>query len=268
MITVVTAFFDIGRGNWVGVANGHEMPAFLQRTTDTYFERFTRLAKLQNPLVVHTTGDYRDRVLAIREECAPGVATTVVVHDDFFTSEVNASLLAGIESAMAPTSSFALNPAMPEYWNARYVLLNIHKAWFVTQSLMKGRVDSQASVAWIDFGYCRDDHRFPPGFSWKHDFGDKINLFNIRSLDDRPLVDLIRTGDVYIQGCHIVAPGHRWDMLWELVQTVTHDMLGDRLIDDDQTILLGAYRAKPSEFHVNFVDDRKDGWFVVFKEWP
>ena len=42
-ISIVTAFFDIGRGNWTPEKG---LPDYLYRTTDTYFERFGYLAQL------------------------------------------------------------------------------------------------------------------------------------------------------------------------------------------------------------------------------
>ena len=41
-ITIVTSFFDIGRGNWT-LDRG--LPHYLQRTNETYLERFAHLAK-------------------------------------------------------------------------------------------------------------------------------------------------------------------------------------------------------------------------------
>ena len=41
-ISIVTAFFDIGRGEI-----GEEYPDYLRRTNDTYFEHFSRLAVLE-----------------------------------------------------------------------------------------------------------------------------------------------------------------------------------------------------------------------------
>ena len=48
-ISIVTAFFDIGRGE---IGEGY--PDYLRRTNDTYFEHFSRLAVLENEMVVFT----------------------------------------------------------------------------------------------------------------------------------------------------------------------------------------------------------------------
>ena len=64
-ITIVTAFFDIGRGQWNSRQGGNQ--PFLKRTTDTYFRRFAHLASLDNEMVVFTSPDLVDRVRRLRK---------------------------------------------------------------------------------------------------------------------------------------------------------------------------------------------------------
>ena len=49
-ISIVTAFFDIGRGDWTPDKG---LPHYLHRTTDTYIERFGHLATLENEITVN-----------------------------------------------------------------------------------------------------------------------------------------------------------------------------------------------------------------------
>ena len=53
-ISIVTAFFDIGRGNWTPDKG---LPHYLQRSNDTYLERFSHLSKLENEIVIFTTNE-------------------------------------------------------------------------------------------------------------------------------------------------------------------------------------------------------------------
>lgn len=50
-ITLVTAFFPIGRGEWTGKA---------QRSDDKYFKYFQHWARIHNDLVVYTTPETRN----------------------------------------------------------------------------------------------------------------------------------------------------------------------------------------------------------------
>ena len=52
-ITLVTAFFPIGRGEWTGKA---------QRSDDKYFKYFQHWARIHNDLVVYTTPENAERI--------------------------------------------------------------------------------------------------------------------------------------------------------------------------------------------------------------
>ena len=58
-ISIVTAFFDIGRGDWTPDKG---LPHYLHRTTDTYVERFGHLATLENEITIFTSEDLIPRV--------------------------------------------------------------------------------------------------------------------------------------------------------------------------------------------------------------
>ena len=64
-ISIVTAFFDIGRGE---LSKDKGYPIFTHRTTETYFEYFSNLAKLENKMIIFTSEEYRDKILKIRKE--------------------------------------------------------------------------------------------------------------------------------------------------------------------------------------------------------
>ena len=265
-ITIVTAFFDIGRGNWEGIKNGFYMPPFLKRTNADYINNFRRLALLNNDMIIHTTSNFSDIISKIREEAGYGHRTKIIVHDDLI--EEYTPLLKLISNVMNSSDfiSKVKNPHMPEYWNPSYILINYLKTFFVERYL-----DDVITpfTAWIDFGYCRDDQRFIPHTTWAHDFGDKINLFAIRPLDNRPLEDIVHTGDVYIQGCHIVGPSDKflWNNFQRCMFLSMERLLDENMIDDDQTLLLMSYRGEPEHFKINIVDESRDGWFIIFKDY-
>lgn len=71
-ISIVTAFFDIGRGEI-----GEEFPSYLKRTTDTYFEYFSNLALLENEIVIFTSKEWEEKILKIRN----GKPTKIIIID-------------------------------------------------------------------------------------------------------------------------------------------------------------------------------------------
>lgn len=258
LVTIVTAFVDLDRGNWTGVRNGQVIPHYIKRDKDTYFERFARLAKVKNPIIVFAKSEDFERLKSIRHDL------TLVSIDTIF--EDHSFLLNKIKSIHQSEEfiKFVANPASPEYWCAEYVAINLMKSFFVSYAVEQNL--SEASTwAWIDFGYVRDDTYCPPGLEWKFDTQNKINIFCINPLTHtKPIFEIVRTGEVYIQGCHIVAPRNQWTDLKNLVTQCMSNLFNVGLVDDDQTMLLMSYRSAPELFNLNKVDPQD--WFVIFKD--
>ena len=107
LITIVTAFFDIGRGN---LQSKEELPDYMTRTNDTYFEYFSNLATLDNPMVIFSDNEHIERIKNIR-----GNKPTTIIpfnikkfektlkriqeiqNNEEFTSKVRPDLLKNIE---------------------------------------------------------------------------------------------------------------------------------------------------------------------------
>ena len=66
-ITLVTDFFDIGRGQ--------DKNKDLRRTAQRYFDEFKRWARIQNTLVVYTDSDSAEIIKGIRAEYGFGYKT-------------------------------------------------------------------------------------------------------------------------------------------------------------------------------------------------
>ena len=159
-----------------------------------------------------------------------------------------------------------LNPQLIEYWHADYVLVNIFKSYYVSNSIRSGDIDTDL-VAWIDFGYCRDDNTIPEPYTWNYDFDpEKIHFFNQHTIDEqRPIDNIIHTGDVYIQGCHIVGGKEKWETLLDLMLRNMEILLKHNLIDDDQTLLLMCYLISPQHFELH--QNNPNDWFRIFKDY-
>lgn len=256
-VTIVTAFVDIGRGHWEGVKNNQLIPQYIKRDTETYFKRFERLTKLKNPIIVFTESRFFERIKAMRDDI------TLIGVDSLF--EDHKHLISKIEEVQNdPTFiKFVQQPSAPEYWSSKYVAINFMKSHFVDYAVASGLVKTSVA-AWIDFGYVRDDTFCPPGMEWKFNTFGLINLFCIDpNTHSRPVFDIIKTGDVYIQGCHIVAPSSKWKHLKQFMNDNISTLFNVGLVDDDQTLLLMSYRGAPDYFKINNVDP--SDWFVIFK---
>ena len=78
-ITLVTAFFDIGRGDLDNES--------LRRTTGRYMDDFSRWARLKNKLIVYTESKFAKEILEIRARHGLSEKTEVVSLDHVFEVE-------------------------------------------------------------------------------------------------------------------------------------------------------------------------------------
>lgn len=256
-VTIITAFVDIGRGEWVGVKNNQPIPPYIKRDTETYLARFERLTKLKNKIICFTESKFFDRIIAMRDDIE------LIGIDSIWNDHQH--LLNKIKNIQQESSfiNFVTRPSAPEYWSPEYVAINLMKSHFVTYAISQNLVTTK-NAAWIDFGYCRPEVYCPESTTWEYSTDDKINLFshNLAKLNI-PIFELIRTGEVVFQGCHITAPIKLWSTLKQLVNDNLTTLFNVGLIDDDQTLLLMSYRSAPELFKIIPADS--NNWFTIFE---
>jgi protein YibB len=252
MITIVSAFYDIGRSDWSAFA----------RSTETYFKSFERLCQLKNDIILFTSTEFRERIEQIQRRKKNLTVYYVDVFQQYSTLLEKIRLIQNDESYKEGITS----PSSPEYYEPRYVLINYLKSYFCNEAF-KRNTALTGTVAWIDFGYCRKNRFLPSSKQWDYDFGDGIHLFNLLDVsDDIDVVSTIKTNTVYIQGCHIVASEQGWKKLNELMAQVLDELMAKTLIDDDQTLLLLSYLKSKQDFTLHKANlTKKLGWFFIFK---
>ena len=112
-LSIVTAFFDIGRGDWTPDKG---LPHYLQRSNDTYLERFSHLAKLENEMVIFTSKEFENKIRSLRG------SKPTKIHTIDFDKLVNPLLKEQVQKVQQdPEYYLKINPAQiknPEYWNA------------------------------------------------------------------------------------------------------------------------------------------------------
>lgn len=254
-ITIVTAMFDIGRGEWP------LDPPYLRRTLDTYFERFERLLKLDNHIIVHTSRDLEEKFRSYQHK-HPNL--TVIGWEDW-RKDIWPEFFSPIEKIQNEIKSMVRQPWNPEYWSVDYVMVNMLKSYFVNYSIELGIVDTDL-VSWLDFGYARKDEDVPTNV-WNCNLdSNKIHLFTIKPniSPQMSVIDNIITNDVWITGCHIVADKEGWKDLLVLVYANLNRLIDSNLIDDDQTVLQMAYCERPELFEIHHIDP--NDWFCIMRK--
>lgn len=261
-ITIVTAFFDIGRGDWTPDKG---LPHYLQRTTETYLERFSYLAQLKNDMVIFTSPDLCDRIRELRK----GKPNTVVIPTTLDRYQDIKDAISKVQSN--PNYQANIHPSQvknPEYWNADYVLVNFLKSQFVVDAIDKGFVRTDLA-AWLDFGYCRTEDKVPPSHKWSYDFDtNKIHLFNYKDYNGISINYVISMNDVYILGAKIVGGKKVWPKFRDLMNNSLNLLLQKDLVDDDQTLMLISTLLQPSLFKMHKIPDHQLGLdpFIILKD--
>lgn len=263
-LTIITAFYDIGRSKWTGFIGGHPLPSYLKRTTDQYFECFERMLKLDNDIVVFTSPDLVERFDKYKVQ-KPNLA---VIPYEFHNAHPDIrEKIAKIHNDPKFYGPIR-QPFNPEYWNVDYVMINLMKSEFVNYAIDTSIVLTEL-VAWLDFGYCRTDDCVPTT-KWNYNFElDRIHLFSVKKFvpTHMNLREIINTNDVFIQGCHIVASKKDWQFLENEMQISLDMFLEKGWIDDDQTFYFMNYCRNPDSYEIHYLDpNHKCGWFQIFQE--
>ena len=262
-ISIVTAFYDIGRGSWTPDKG---LPHYLQRSNDVYIERFKHLLKLDNEIIVYTSPDLSD---VIKSVCLGRPNTKVIAMD--IIGEFH-NMRAAIEKIQKSTDyQSMINPSQiknPEYWNPDYVLVTNLKAYFVNHAINNYGVENDM-VAWIDFGYCRSESNIPESKTWQYDFDqDLIHMFCYKHYDNRVISEIIANNDVYILGAKVVAHKKNWPKLAYLMTCAFNQLYRNGMVDDDQGLWLISYLLQPKIFSLHPIPDHQLGHdpFVLFNE--
>lgn len=241
-INLVTAFFDIGRGNWGHAARG----------TDKYLNYFKHWAQINNKLVIYADQNTGEKALEIRQQFGLLDKTRLIVIDD--VRNCDSELYEAIKSTMKNKYSWYFHHRLqvPESWNYNFNYVVTLKPYFVSDAIKRGLVSG--NIAWIDFGFDHGGENYPNSndfnLTWDNDFDYAIYVATYRKLDNRPIVNVVNTGSSYFRGGIIIAPSALWGNLWDLWRESAMQMSACGLADDDQTVMLMAYRKHPELFHL------------------
>jgi protein YibB len=265
-IAIVTALFDLGRGDWS--KNQSETSRKFDRSVDDYFENFKRLTTLDNEMIIFISPHLADRALKLRADAGLAHRTFIFTISNLLdASELRTVRAAITRQSTATFRNFVWRPFVPEVNKPDYVLIMALKAAFANTAIKFGVVRAP-QLAWIDFGYAHKDDLLDPGSEWTFDAGDKINLFNIYRLDDKPLYDVVRGGEVYFAGCHIVGPVGAWARFNRQISESLQSLIDCGFMDDDQTLMLVAWRREPDSFILRRYPVETDlGWRYIFKRY-
>jgi len=254
-VTIVTAFFDIGRKNFEGE---------FARSNEKYVEQFKFWARIRNNLIVYTNSEMGKKVLDIRDEFGLKDKTKIVIIDDYTSLEPD--ILQRLRN-VAKNQEFLKYRYMPNPAdnNADYNYVMLLKSWCINDAVQKGLTTEM--ICWLDFGFNHGGDVFTNSeefdFELKVNFDDKkITVFSKNTYDQKPIFQIIQSYDVYIMGAPIYVPKTLANKLWIELKNSMNSLLDVGFMDDDQTLLLMSSVKKPEMFNILESD-----WFMPLKEY-
>lgn len=256
-ITIVTAFFDIGRENWNK----------LNRSSNKYIENFKFWARIKNKMIIYTQNKYKDEILKIRKDYGLEKQTEIITIEDIFLCDKEIYNKIKIAMNNKLFNIYRKYPNNPESWNPKYNYLTYLKSYFVLQAVKQNRIKDFA--AWIDFGFNNNGEGDYPNkeefsFLWKYDFKEKIYIFIIDDIGiDRPIFKIVEDMSSYVAGNAIIAPKNLWEQYHTLCRRAIISLTDCGFADDDQTISLMAYRSKPEIFQIEKIPNWWS-WLKIF----
>lgn len=249
-ITLVTAFFDIGRKDFKAIP----------RTNQKYLGDFKFWARMRNQLIVFTDKAYAPEVLKIRTEYGLQNLTQIIIIDDITTIEPE---IFERMKEIHDNGWFTRFRILPNATSniPIYSYLMLLKGWFMNEA---SKQIPTGSLAWIDFGYNHGGECFTHSedfdFEWVFPQKEKIFLFYYKRIDKKPIYETIRRLSDSYMGSPYIIPSHLCPDFWALTKEVMNNLLAVDLYDDDQLLLLMATRKRPELFDVEESD-----WFLPLK---
>lgn len=251
-ITLVTAFYDIGRADWSTNVekNGGPLPHYLQRSVDKYLDHFSRMCEIDTEIIVYTSSDLSEKISSISSK------VKVVEYDYFKEKEELRNKIEQIQTSEQFIRR--INPYQvrnPEYWSKDYVGVTSLKAFYIHDAFERGLITNDWA-AWIDFGYCRDAEHIPSSKKWEYDFTPgKMHFFNYRQPEVKRAAEQIQlavlNNIVYIIGGVFVGEREQWSMLKTHMDKSLDVLMENDLVDDDQGLLLMSYFRNPEKYELH-----------------
>lgn len=250
-VTLVTAFFDIGRKEFKAIP----------RTNERYLNDFKFWARIKNDLIVFADKAYADAAMKIRADFGLADRTHVVVLNDISVIETQILKRMNTISKDGWFTRFRILPNATSNIPI-YSYLMLLKGWFMQEAVNKFLLEG--SVVWMDFGFNHGGalYTHPEDFSfeWKQELNPKIQLFFYKNLDTKPIYETVRRLSDSIMGCTYVIPANLCQEFWHLTKDAMETLLDVGLYDDDQLLLLMASRKRPEIFKIEESD-----WFLPIK---
>ncbi len=247
-ITLVTAFFDIGRSSFSAYA----------RSNEQYFAYFDFWARIQNDLIVYCAPEDREKIMSIRKKYRRDKKTTIIPIENIFEIEPEFyQKMKALDDSREFKSFRYYESAVSNM--ADYDYLMMLKYWFMWDASVK-YIEKDTQVVWLDFGYNHGGEYYISAsdfdFRWEYEFDKRINLFCLSDPEKMSSIDSLQFQKDCFIGHTVICPKEMTFDLWRYIQEAMKALLSLDCIDDDQQLLLMLYKLHKEQCTIRICD-----WF-------
>ncbi|EAH8517036.1 protein YibB, partial [Campylobacter jejuni] len=242
-ITIVTAFYDIGRKD---IKN-------FERDNDKYLSYFEFLAGIKNKMIIYTQENIKEKILDTRKKHNLEDKTIII------TKELQEFDEQGYKKIIDTFKDYnqginRKNPNNIECISPMYCYLMYLKPFFVCDAIEEGLTNE--NIMWLDFGFNHggeffiDKEQF--NFLLEKQNGidnDKINFFSIKDDDRQTLASIYFSMETFIMGGLIFANYKKWQIFKDDLKKSLDCFSSLGMIDDDQIMLLWCFRNYPQNYN-------------------
>lgn len=250
---IVTAFWDVGRGNNCSIP----------RSNERYYKEFEAWARIKNRMIIFTDAKSEEHIRKIRKNYGLEEVTTIIVTPDIYAIQNDIYIkMKKIEKIDSVSFKF--------YKDAMSNRADFDYAWFMKYwclSEAAKMVDKNGLLAWMDFGFNHLNSCFDQmeqfDFLWNCNDIDlnKIHLYSLCDVNNINLIDTLIFQNDTIMGVFHLVPAQLGESLWQMVKKAMETLITMGCIDDDQMLLLIAYKNNPDMFEIHI-----SNWFLPLKE--
>lgn len=257
---LVTAFFDIGRGD----VKTYSVP----RSTELYFEQFEHWSGIKNQLVCFCDPGVGERIKRIRRDKGLEDKTEVIEIDikdlrslTLDNDERILDAMLKIEKDINTQNVHLVENAMSG--KAKYSYVMYVKYYCICEAVK--RYGEESLYTWIDFGFDKNGMRFK-----EKDFDriwipevnkDKITFFTLYDPDIVSLLEMLILQTDCMIGDMFIVPGKLAGSLMEWALEAVRALLMLECYDDDQMIMLIVYRK-----HREFIECYHSTWVAHYAQ--
>lgn len=250
---IVTAFWDVGR------AQDCEIP----RSNERYYKEFAEWSRIKNKLIVFTDKYSEMEIFNIRSKYKLQDKTIIIVNDIF---EIEKDLFLRMKE-VEKNKSFSQFRYRPEAMEnkAKFDYAWFMKYWCLSEA--SKMVNPDDVLAWFDFGFNHINKCYSnmEEFSFKWTLNKEVpcvQAYSLKGVDEIEIIDVLQFMKDTIMGVFFLVPAKCAKEFWETIRSAMVSLLMTGCIDDDQVLVLMAYKWRPDLININI----SKWWYLALKE--